>query len=39
MAHELALLYLGKEAFLLDSKMQNLTFDAETGHMPRGVLG
>lgn len=38
-AHKLALLYLGKEAFLLDLKTQNLTFDAEKGHMPRGVLG
>lgn len=39
MAHEPALLCLGKQALLLDLKMQNLTFDAKIGKMPRGVLG
>ena len=36
----MSLLYcLGKQALLLDLKMQNLTFDAKIGQMPRGVLG
>lgn len=33
-AHETALLCLDKETLLLDLKMQNLTFDTETGQMP-----